>query len=234
MNKPVRSAACLTALALLMGACSSSDKPYAHESKRHETAAEQMFGTTGGELSATPPSSAVVMTQPAVIVPQPAPATAPTVIGQAPLTVPQPVAIMAPSDAMFAQSVAASGSAEIQLARIAYVRAQSPDVRAFARQMLIDHRDMAIKLDNFALERGYLVAWRIEPDKASTIERLQTLNGAAFDRAYMDEMVAAHEKAVKTLETQAASGRETAALASASLPTVRHHLEMARELDSRL
>ena len=235
MNKPVRSAACLTALALLLGACSSSDKPYAHESKRHETAAEQMFGTTGGELSATPPSSAVVMTQPAVIVPQPAPATAPTVIGQAaPLTVPQPVAIMAPSDAMFAQTVAASGSAEIQLARIAYVRAQSPDVRAFARQMLIDHRDMAIKLDNFALERGYLVAWRIEPDKASTIERLQTLNGAAFDRAYIDEMVAAHEKAVKTLETQAASGRETAALASASLPTVRHHLEMARELDSRL
>ncbi len=240
MDKPVRSAACLTAAALLMAACSSSDKPYAHDSVRHETAAEQMFGTTGGELSATPPSSAVMATQPVVVVPQPAPAAAttvvaPTIIGQAaPLTVPQPVAIMAPSDAAFAQKVAASGASEIQLARIAYVRAQSPEVRAFARQMLIDHRDMAIKLDNFALERGYLVAWRIEPDKASTIERLQTLNGAAFDRAYMDEMVAAHEKAVATLQTQAASGRETASLAGASLPIVRHHLEMARELDARL
>jgi len=232
MDKPIRPAACLTAVALLMAACSSNDKPYAHDSVRHETAAEQMFGTTGGELSATPTSSAVVTTQPAVIVPAPAAAT--VITPAAPLTVPQPVAIMAPSDAMFAQKVAASGSSEIQLARIAYVRAQSPEVRAFARQMLIDHRDMAIKLDNFALERGYLVAWRIEPDKASTIERLQTLNGAAFDRAYMDEMVAAHEKAVATLETQAASGRETASLASASLPTVRHHLEMARELDARL
>jgi putative membrane protein len=227
MDKPVRSAACLTAVALLMAACTSSDKPYAHDSVRHQTAAEQMFGTTGGELSATPPGSAVVVTQPA-------PASATVIAPAAPLTVPQPVAIMAPSDGKFAQAVAASGSAEIQLARIAYVRAQSPEVRAFARQMLIDHRDMAITLDNFALERGYLVTWRIEPDKASTIERLQTLNGAAFDRAYMDEMVAAHEKAVATLQTQAASGRETASLASASLPTVRHHLEMARELDARL
>jgi putative membrane protein len=230
MEKPVRAAACLSAAALSIAACSSDGKDYAHESMRHPTAAEQLFGTTGGELSATPPgsvSSSAAVTEPVVVQPM-------MVAPSAPLTVPQPVAMMPSSDAMFAQKAAASGAAEIQLARIAYVRAQSPEVRAFARQMLIDHRDMAIKLDNFTLERGYLVTWRIEPDKVGTIDRLQTMDGAAFDRAYMAEMVAAHEKAVTTLEAQAASGRETASLANASLPTVRHHLEMARELDARL
>ena len=227
MHRSVRSAACLTAAALLIAACSSSnDKPYAHESQRHATAAEQMFGTTGGNLTTAPPSSAVVVTEPT--------APAATMAPSAPLTVPQPAAMVAPTDAAFAQKVAASNAAEIELSRIAYVRAHSPEVRSFARQLLIDHRQMATNLDNFALERGHLVVWQIEPEMASTIERLRTLDGAAFDRDYMDVMVEAHSKSVATLETQAASGRETASLANASLPTVRHHLEMARALDAQL
>src|SRR5262245_7731031 len=110
MYKPLQSAACLTAITLLLAACSSNDRPYAHESMRHQTAAEQMFGTTGGELSATPPSSAVVMTEPA-------PAAATVIAPAAPLAVPQPApqpvpqpaaATIAPSDAAFAEKVAAS------------------------------------------------------------------------------------------------------------------------------
>ena len=226
MLRSVRSAACLTAGALLIAACSSSDgKPYAHESQRHPTAAEQLFGTNGGDLATTPPSTPVVVTEPAPMV-----AAAPS----APLTVPQPVARVAPTDAAFAQKVAASNAAELELSRIAYVRAHSPEVRDFARQLLIDHRKMSIDLDNFALERGHLVVWQVEPEMASTIERLRTLDGAAFDRAYMAVMVDAHSKSVTTLETQAASGRETASVANASLPTVRHHLEMARALDAQL
>ncbi len=224
MPRTVRLAACLSAAALLIAACSSSDKPYAHESQRHATAAEQMYGTTGGNY--TPAPSTAVVTEPAA----PAVAAAPA----APLTVPQPAAMVAPTDAAFAQKVAASNAAEIELSRIAYVRAHSPEVRAFARQLLIDHRDMAINLDNFALERGYLIAWEIQPEMASNIERIRTLDGPAFDKAYMDLMVQAHSKSVATLETQATSGHETASLAKASLPTVRHHLEMARDLDARL
>ena len=230
MHRSIRSAACLSAAALLVAACTSSDKPYAHESQRHATAAEQMFGTTGGNY--TPQPSAVVVTEPVVVAQPAVPAVSPP--PSEPLTVPQPAAMIAPTDTAFAQKVAASNAAELELSRIAYVRAHAPEVRAFARQLLIDHRDMSINLDNFALERGYLIAWEIQPEMASTIERLRTLDGPAFDRAYMDVMVDAHSKSVATLETQAASGRETASLANASLPTVCHHLEMAHALDARL
>jgi putative membrane protein len=230
MYRAIRTAACLSAAALLVAACTSDDKPYAHESQRHATAAEQTFGTTGANY--TPQPSAAVVAEPVVATQPAAPAESPA--PSAPLTVPQPVAMIAPTDAAFAQKVAASNAAEIELSRIAYVKAHAPEVRAFARQLLIDHRDMAINLDNFALERGHLVVWQIEPEMASTIERLRTLDGPAFDRAYMDVMVEAHGKSVTTLETQAASGRETASLANASLPTVRHHLEMARALDAQL
>lgn len=227
MHRFVPSAACLSAVALLAAACASDDKPYAHDSARHETAAEQMFGTTGSNYTPAQPTAAAA--QPTVVT---APAN-PTAT-KAPPSVPQPAARIAPTDAAFAHKVAASNAAELELSRIAYVRAQSPEVRDFARQLLVDHREMSINLDNFALERGYLIAWEIQPDMATHIERLRTLDGAAFDKAYMDLMVEAHGKSVTTLETQAASGRETASVANASLPTVRHHLEMARALDARL
>lgn len=222
MDKPFRSAACLSLAALLMAACTSDGKPYARESQRRATAAEQMSGNMAG----TPPGTATVAAERA---PQPT-----TMAPSRPETVPQPAAMIAPTDAAFAQKVAASFAAEIELSRITYIKAHSPEVRAFARQLLIEHRELAIDLDNFALERGYLVVWRIEPEMASTIGRLRTLDGPAFDGAYMDVMVDAHSKSVATLETQAASARETASLANASLPTVRHHLEMARALDPKV
>ena len=216
MVKPFRSAVPILAAALLLAACSTDGKPYAHESMRHRTAAEQQFGTVAEPAIAAP--------APVGAATEPAP----------PLTVPQPVSRLAPSDADFAQAALSSSALEIELARIAFVRAQSPDVRAFARQMLIDHREMAINLDNFGLVRGYLIDWQIEPEEASAIDRLRSLDSASFDRAYMDEMVAAHERAVAMLGTQAASGRETATVANDVLPTVRHHLEMARDLRARL
>lgn len=223
MERLVRSAAGIAAAAMLLAACSSgNEETYAHESLPHPTAAEQLPGGTGGAISDAPAGSTAVTTGPTSAEPS------------GPLTVPQPVSRVSPSDAAFAQQVAGSNAAEIELARLAYVRTQSPEVRAFARQMLIDHREMAINLDNFALERGYLVAWRIEPDKLATMERLSTLDSASFDRAYMEEMVADHEAAVAMLETHAASGREMAGLATESLPTIRRHLEMARELHARL
>lgn len=218
MARSVRSAVLLGLAALVIAACGSdSGKPYAHESMRHRTAAEQMYGTTGGPVSTIPPDSTVVTTQPS-----------------APLTVPQPVARVSPSDAVFAEELAASNAAEIELARLAYVRAQSPEVRTFAQRMLTEHRDMSIALDNFALQRGHVIAWRIEPDMTTTIERLSIVDSASFDRAYADEMVSAHEAAVARLETQAATSRETASIANQFLPAVRHHLEMARDLDAQL
>jgi putative membrane protein len=221
MDRPVRAVVPVLSAALLIAACSTNDHPYAHESMPHQTAAERLYGTTGGPASAPAPP---VMS-----------ATEPTVVAPAtPMTVPQTVSRLAPSDASFTQDAMSSSAAEIELARIAFVRAQSPDVRAFARQMLIDHRAMAITLDNFALTRGYVVPWQIPPEAANAIDRLRTIDTSSFDRAYMDEMVTGHEDAVAKFETQAASGRETASIANEALPTVRHHLEMARDLQARL
>ena len=65
MLTPIRSIASVLAAGLAMAACSSgNDKPYAHESMRHVTAAEQLFGTQG-EPAAIPVASVDQTTTPA-------------------------------------------------------------------------------------------------------------------------------------------------------------------------
>src|SRR5262245_56153845 len=123
MDKSVRAAASALGAALLLAACSSNDKNYAHEVAHHPTAAEQMFGTTGGPI--TPAPATVVAAEPVTVV-------EPVVVVPAtpaqPTTVPQTVSRMVPSDATFTQRVLSSSAAEIEMARIAFVRAQSNDV----------------------------------------------------------------------------------------------------------
>lgn len=237
MKHPVRLTVSALVLGVALGACTAANnKPYAHESMRYPTAAERLFGASPGEPVAASngsTASGALVTAPALAAPAPVVSSVVDPV-LTPGAVPQPVAMVAPSDARFVQDLTAGGVVEIELGRLAYVRAQSPEVRAFARQMLIDHRDMVVKLDNFALERGHLVNWTIPQERTATIARLRSLDDASFDRAYMGEMVKAHEHVVQVLQVQAESGRETAPIAVEALPVVQHHLEMARQIHAAL
>ena len=60
--------------------------------------------------------------------------------------------------------------------------------------------------------------------------KLTNLSGAEFDRAYTDEMVQAHQRAVQLFEdvSHTAGDPDLKAFAAKVLPTLRHHLEMAQ------
>lgn len=172
----------------------------------------------------------------AAVVPMPAPADVamvPATTYPSSQTV-LPTSLSPSSDSRFAQTAMSGSATEIALARIAVTKAQSSEVRSFAQQMLNDHRQIATNIDNFALQRGYVVNWNITPEQQATIDRLNALSGAAFDDAYMQEMVRAHTSTVSLLQAQSNSGTETATLARETLPTVEHHLMMARDIDSRV
>jgi putative membrane protein len=68
------------------------------------------------------------------------------------------------------------------------------------------------------------------------MKRLSKLRGVQFDRAYMEMMVADHEKDVSEFEKQANSGndRDFKAFAAEVLPTLKLHLELARETAAKL
>jgi putative membrane protein len=87
-------------------------------------------------------------------------------------------------DKMLVQEAIQRGIAEIEMARLAEARAEADSVRAFARRMLEDHGRLNERLIQAARNVGTEVPAGPNENEAAVIERLRTLQGAAFDQVY--------------------------------------------------
>ena len=65
------------------------------------------------------------------------------------------------------------------------------------------------------------------------IDPFQKLNGAAFDRRYVHEMIAGHTKAIAVYKKEAADAQNPAlkSYAEQALPTLQKHLDDAKALE---
>jgi len=99
------------------------------------------------------------------------------------------------NDVDFMARASQFNATEIALSRIAYQRAQSSDVREFARETINAHRRMSDDLDSIALRRNVSLAWTPSPAGSQAIDRLQNLNGWDFDRYYLAQIIADHDAA---------------------------------------
>ena len=140
------------------------------------------------------------------------------------------------ADAAFAMAAAEGGYAEVELGKLAKEHASNPDVKKFGDRMVDDHGKANDELSGILKQKGMTAPTALTGKEKSTYDRLAKLNGAAFDRAYMDAMVKDHEKDVKEFEHESTKGKDPdlKAFAGKTLPTLQDHLKMARETHSKL
>ena len=140
------------------------------------------------------------------------------------------------ADAAFMKRAAESGLAEVEASRLAVRKANNTQVKGFATQMVDDHGKANDELKALAASKN--VTLPTEPsvaDKAK-LNALAGREGASFDKHYADGFgVKAHEDTVRLFEKQAKDGKdaEVKAWAEKTLPTLRHHLQMARDLKAQ-
>jgi putative membrane protein len=143
------------------------------------------------------------------------------------------------ADREFVNKAAIGNVAEIELGRVATQRASRPSVKSFAERMVTDHGKNNAELTALARSKGMDVASTprtTQPPKQAMRDRLSGLSGADFDRAYMSEMVRDHTEDVALFEreAQSASDADVKAYAERSLPTLREHLALARQVNSEV
>ena len=135
----------------------------------------------------------------------------------------------------FIQTVAASDAFEIQSSELAAQRGARQDVKDFAAQMVTAHRQTTQELTQLASSNNMPApAPQLNATQQASLDNLRNQNGEAFDDAYLDAQVAAHENAVRTFE-QYASGGEAGPLrdwAQRTLPNLRQHLQHAQGLEN--
>jgi putative membrane protein len=138
------------------------------------------------------------------------------------------------ADRDFVNKAAIGGVAEVELGRVAMQRASRPSVRSFGERMVTDHGRNNAELATLARSKGMDVSATLDTTHQAMRDRLSGLSGADFDRAYMSEMVRDHTEDVALFEREAqtASDPDIKAYASRSLPMLREHLALARQVNS--
>ncbi|MGI8742094.1 MAG: DUF4142 domain-containing protein [Bryobacteraceae bacterium] len=135
------------------------------------------------------------------------------------------------ADQRFMMKAAQGGMAEVQLGQLAKDHASSQAVKDFGQTMVDDHTKANDELKTLASQKNVTLPTAIDPEDQATIDQLTKLNGAAFDKAYMQDMISDHQKDIAEFQTEANSGTDsdTKAWASKTLPTLQHHLQMAQD-----
>jgi putative membrane protein len=136
------------------------------------------------------------------------------------------------ADADFVANASAGGVAEVKLGQLAEERGSNPVVKSFGEKMVSDHTAAGNQLQVAAKGEGMAVSPDMTADDRATYERLSTLSGPSFDQAYAAAMVQDHEHDISDFEKEAAQGNdsEIRKFASNTLPTLREHLSLAKDM----
>lgn len=136
----------------------------------------------------------------------------------------------------FMTRAAEGGMAEIETGKLAVSKAQNPEVKQFAQQMIADHTRANNELKTLAGKKNITLPTDLDSMHQAMAQKLSGLSGAEFDKEYMRGQVEDHERTVALFQAQADNGAdaEAKALAAKTLPNLKMHLEMARKISGNL
>ena len=140
---------------------------------------------------------------------------------------------MSVSTPEFVEMASQSDEFEIKEGKLAE-KAGTPAVQKFGERMVRDHTNTTAEL-HAALEKAGM---KVPPPPALTAEqdemdgKLKGLTGKAFDRAYIEQAVASHKKALALHESYDEHGESKPIVAASKEATkiVKEHLHMAESL----
>ena len=143
---------------------------------------------------------------------------------------------LAKSDASFLKKAAMGGMEEVELGKIAAEKATDPDVKKFGQKMVDDHSKANDELMKLAQQKNLEVPRELDAKAKKEVDRFNKLSGAAFDKAYMKEMVSDHKKDVAEFQKAANTAKDSDVknFATTTLPTLKEHLEMAKTDNSKV
>jgi putative membrane protein len=117
---------------------------------------------------------------------------------------------------------------EVALGKLAAEKSSNADIKAFGQKMVDDHSMLMDKMKPFAEQAGVAIPSQLSPSGKATLKRLSSLSGDAFNRAYLKDMVADHNKDLGAFisERDSTSNASLRTTVTAGTQVVREHTEM--------
>jgi len=136
----------------------------------------------------------------------------------------------------FITEAAQGGRAEVDLGRLASQRGLNREVKQYGQRMVLDHTQANNELKELTNQKGINLPPGIGQENSTVKVRLSKLYGAAFDEAYMNQMVADHNQDVSLFERQSQRGddRDLRDWVAKTLPNIQEHLRLANSITGHL
>jgi putative membrane protein len=134
-------------------------------------------------------------------------------------------------DRQFVAHAAAGGMAEVQMGQLAQEKGQSEAVKQLGQSLVNDHQQANQQLQSIAQAKQIDIPSSLDQQHQQKISQLQTKSGAAFDRAFIQEVIKDHTRDVAEFRTQSNKTQDPALkdFTSSTLPTLENHLQMAKQ-----
>lgn len=147
-----------------------------------------------------------------------------------------------PSDAQIAAIVVVANTVDIEAGQLAQSKSRNADVKKFAKLMIADHSgvnkqavELVTRLKVTPEEND--ISKSLKQGGSDTLARLKALNGAQFDKAYVDNEVAYHQAVIDAIDKTLipnAQNAELKALLVKVRPAFDAHLGHARHMQSSM
>lgn len=140
------------------------------------------------------------------------------------------------ADSLFIRDAVNGNSLEIRLGTLAQEKGSLSGVKDFARRAVADHTRMRDQWRELAGRNEVNTTLSLDPAAEEAATRMATLSGADFDRAYLSQMVSAHQADIAKFQqaSQSADAPDVRQLAAGALPVMERHLTQAQQLAARV
>ena len=129
------------------------------------------------------------------------------------------------TDKAFVAKVSQGGRYEVEASKLALQKSTTQNVKDTANSEVHDHALVNKKLKTISEAAHVSIAPGLNPDFAQKLEHLKTLSGQEFDKGYMDEMAAIHDKDEKLFAHEALEGSDDyKSFAAETDPIVKRHI----------
>ena len=137
------------------------------------------------------------------------------------------------ADVKFIKHEAAAGMAEVKISELAVTKADHADVKALATTLVTDHTAVNAELAGLAKQKGVELSAVIAPAHAATVQKLEKLSGADFDKEFLSVIIADHKKCIKSFETASKDAKDAdlRSWVDKTIPALKSHLEKAEALN---
>lgn len=139
-------------------------------------------------------------------------------------------------DQAFVKDAAIGGLYEVEMGKVAAQNGEAPVVKQFGARMVQDHSAANAKFAALTGKLGVEAPQQLDARHQQDHDRLATLHGASFDRAYIADMVKDHNEDIKKFRTEARSGGnpQLKEFARNSLPMLEMHDRLAHAAERQL